>query len=188
MTKSIRFNEMKINEGGQQQVVNETEPNLRQSIGNFVAPLNLEKFGTLTKMADDLKSVQSIKTVARRENFSKRTGLHFDPTCHNGHNLKRYHRKDEQTKVKYCSTCKEAISTTNHYMKCGREKQCKRTYFCKRCVGCPTGHLVSLFRLVKPINPAPCLWCDRTVWPQRGFIRLCMDCRLPVCFNKCTYA
>lgn len=41
MTKSIRFNEMKINEGGQQQIVNETEPNLRQSIGNFVAPHNL---------------------------------------------------------------------------------------------------------------------------------------------------
>ena len=88
----------------------------------------------------------------KRQAFMAKMGILFEPTCNNGHNLKRFERRgggDYSKSNIVCDSCSEPISKDEMYLKC--EKKACKTKYCQRCVGCPKGHKVAMFRLVEPL-------------------------------------
>ena len=57
-----------------------------------------------------------------------------------------------------CYSCGDQILVGKSYMRCDESEEFCDSYYCKRCVGCPKGHMVALCRLKEAMEPTPCVW------------------------------
>lgn len=73
-------------------------------------------------------------------------------TCRNGHELRRRRRQSvmvstnglfKHQEERKCFSCGDQILVGKCYMRCDESDDFCDSYYCKRCVGCPKGHLVA---------------------------------------------
>ena len=86
--------------------------------------------------------------------------------------------------IRHCNTCWEEILPNQRYIRC-MSKFCRSHSYCLKCVGCPKGHSTNICRVNKHYEGGACLWCQQEVKPNKGYVRLCLECMKPVCYARC---